>query len=290
MTRSFRLAALLLSAAAVPAAAQRGSDGLLAAERALAESSEREGFAAAMAKGLGAGGALLWPGAPVAVGPAQVASLLGAQRLLDSLHISWQPLLLEMSRDSSFGFTLGVASVVRAGSLTRMGRYIAAWRFDGARWSLAAFVGLGLVPPAATLLPSGFGPLRLPALPAGGPAAHFIAADLGFAKLAADSGASVAFTRWAAPDAVTPGGGLLTRGPEAIGRAVQSPRPSRWEWHPVVAGGSAAGDLGFTVGESVIATEGAPTSHGKYLTIWRRGADGQVRYLTDGGNPRPAAP
>jgi hypothetical protein len=290
MTRSTRLLALLLAGAVPSAAAQRGADNLLAAERALAEISEREGFAAAFARGLAPGGALLWPGAPVAVGAAQVASLLGAQRLLDSLRISWQPLAVEVARDSAFGFTWGVASVVRAGGLTRLGRYIAVWRLDQGRWTLAAFVGLGLTPPAATTLPASFGPARLPALRPSGLAAHFIAADLAFAKLAGDSGASVAFTRWAAPDAITFGGGLLTRGPEAIGRAVGSPRPSHWEWHPVVAGASADGDLGFTVGESIIATEGSPTSHGKYLTLWRRGPSGEVRYLTDGGNARPPAP
>ena len=57
-----------------------------------------------------------------------------------------------------------------------------------------------------------------------------------------------------------------------------------------LAGTAASGDLGFTIGESVIRVEGSPASYGKYLTIWRRLPDGSVRFLTDGGNPRPATP
>lgn len=63
---------------------------------------------------------------------------------------------------------------------------------------------------------------------------------------------------------------------------------------PVTSGASAAGDLGFTVGEAEITgkgPDGAPrTSYPKYLTIWRRQADGSYLYETDSGNARPAPP
>jgi ketosteroid isomerase-like protein len=64
---------------------------------------------------------------------------------------------------------------------------------------------------------------------------------------------------------------------------------AKWEWHPVYSEGSAAGDLGFTVGEATIAVPGASgvTEYkSKYLTIWRRQPDGSIRYIVDGGNDR----
>ena len=134
------------------------------------------------------------------------------------------------------------------------------------------------------------GPLTLPPLPANGPAARFIAADLAFARLAGDSTAALAFERFAAPQAVTLGGGILNNGPKAIRSTLEGGPPSAWSWHPVLAGAAGSGDLGFTVGESVIKVEGSPASYGKYLTIWRRLPDGSVRFLTDGGTARPATP
>jgi hypothetical protein len=117
------------------------------------------------------------------------------------------------------------------------------------------------------------------------PNAAFVDADLAFAHSAKDSGAATAFRKWAAPDAVTFGGaGILLRGPDAISQAVAG--PERWEWHPVVAGGSRSGDLGWTVGEATIAGSDG-VRYSKYLTIWTRDGRGPLRYLLDGGNPRP---
>jgi ketosteroid isomerase-like protein len=46
-----------------------------------------------------------------------------------------------------------------------------------------------------------------------------------------------------------------------------------------------SGDLGCTVGEAQIATL---KRYSKYLTIWRRQADGSWKFVADGGNARPA--
>jgi hypothetical protein len=130
-------------------------------------------------------------------------------------------------------------------------------------------------------------PLTLRPLRATGPAGPFISADLAFAKLAGDSGAAVAFERWAAPDAVmVDGTGLLVRGPRAVGGLVAG--PAAWRWHPVAAGVAESGDLGWTVGEAVIAPPDGARIYSKYLTVWRRLPDGSIRFLTDGGNARPA--
>jgi hypothetical protein len=84
------------------------------------------------------------------------------------------------------------------------------------------------------------------------------------------------------------GGGLLIRGPEAIGRAVAG--PAAWRWHPVAAGTARSGDLGWTVGEAVIAPRSGQPEYSKYLTVWVRQPEKPVKFLLDGGNARPATP
>jgi hypothetical protein len=276
----------LLAGSADLTATQDQTAGLLAAERASSELSRDSGLAVALQHATHSSGLLLWPGAPVVAGEGDLERFVSALPNRDSLGVTWQPLGVELARDSSLGVTWGVA--VATGPLIsaapRVGRYLSVRRRDGRRWTIAAIVFLG-IPTPATSLPPG---LRLSqaAAPPSGPSASFIRADLAFARLAGDSGAQVAFRRWAAPEAVIfGGGGLLTRGPEAIGQAVAG--PAQWRWHPVAAGASRRGDLGWTVGEAVIAREGAEPDYSKYLTVWARLLDGSIRFLYDGGNARP---
>jgi ketosteroid isomerase-like protein len=288
-----RLIALALSLLGGPsiltAQAADPVEGLIRAERSAVEAVVRDGFPRGFYSVLGRNGVLLWPGAPALAGAAAAFQLLQAQPSLDSLRISWQGLGSEVAGDGTLGVTWGVAVAVLPSREARLGRYIAVWQREGDSWKLAAFVPIGLFPAAATRLSPAVAQVRFPPLAPQGGAAPFIAADLAFARLAGDSGAAVAFERFAAPDAVTFGGGGLNRGPAAIGRALRGDR-SRWEWHPILAGAASSGELGWTVGESRIQPEGGAATHGKYLTIWRRLPDGSVRYVTDGGNARPATP
>jgi hypothetical protein len=281
------LSGLLLSSVQ-RVAAQDQRTAMLNAEQATAELSRDSSFAGAILAGIHRDGILLWPGAPVVAGVSDLKRFLAALPS-DSLQLTWQPLGVELAQDSSLGITWGVAvaSTRRSAPASEIGSYISAWRRDGARWTIAALVFAGLRRLPKPVL-SGEIPVSRKAIEMqrNGP---FVAADLAFARLAADSGAAVAFERWAAPDAVTFGDrGLLTRGPKAIGRAVDF--PAVWRWHPVAAGAAGTGDLGWTVGEATIASKDAPLTYSKYLTIWTRRGDGVVRFLTDGGNGRPASP
>jgi hypothetical protein len=267
--------------------AQGERTAVLNAERAMAERSRDSGLAEALLGGIHRDGILLWPGAPVAAGTAEVKLLL-ARLQTEPLQLTWRALGIEVARDSSLAATWGVAvaSAERKRPAPEIGSYIAAWRRDGARWTLAALVFAGLRRLPEPVL-SGEIPLTRRSLSAAGNGGPFVAADLEFARLAGDSGAGVAFERWAAPQAVTFGdGGLLTYGPKAIGGAVDF--PAAWQWHPVAAGGAGSGDLGWTAGEAIIAGKDAAPAHSKYLTIWARSGNGAVRFLTDGGNARPA--
>ena len=188
------------------------------------------------------------------------------------------------------GVTWGVTAAPPSGTGGPViGRYIATWQRDpGSEGSVAALgddVHRSHRRWVGTDAASGL-PLELPPLKASGKVAPFVAADLDFARLAGDSGAGVAFERWAAPDAhMFAGGGILVEGPKAIGKVVSA--PATWSWHPVAAGASDDGSLGWTIGEAVITAADGHSGPSKYLTIWKRQPDGAIRFLTDGGNGRP---
>jgi hypothetical protein len=282
--------AFLLLAVASPLPAQDQRAALLAADRAAARLSSDSGFAAALQAAAHPNAVLLWPGAPVVVGSEELRKLLAALPTRDSLRLTWQPLGLELARDSTLGVTWGVAvaSAPRGATPPRIGRYTTSWRRDDGRWSMAALLVTGMSPVSPAALPAQL-PLTKEPARASGVAGPFVAADLAFARLAGERGAEVAFRQWAAPESFTLGGaGLMTRGPAAIGSAVAG--PEAWRWHPVAAGASRSGDLGWTVGEAVITPRDATPDYGKYLTVWIHGPGNRIRFLTDGGNPRPATP
>lgn len=278
---------------------------LIRTDRATADSSWSAGFRATVAAAAVPDAVLLWPGAPVVRGVPDIGRLLmvvqGVANLVrplaadakpDSLRVTWQPLGAELSSDSTLGATWGVTVAASAGSdAPVIGRYIAAWRREAigtaTTWRLAAIMFTDITsdvtaPRVAEL------PLELPPLKLAGGTEPFVASDLAFARLAGDSGAGIAFERWAAPDAHTfVGGGLLVQGPAAIGRAVSG--SATWKWHPVVAGASVDGSMGWTVGEAVITAADGHSGPSKYLTVWKRQADGSIRFVTDGGNGRPVA-
>jgi hypothetical protein len=259
---------------------------LLAADRAASDLSNDSGLVAALGKSLDPDGVVLWPGAPVVVGVEEAERIMMATSARDTMRLVWQPLGIELARDSTLGVTWGVAVIAPKLTLgaPQIGRYTAMWR-RGGRWTISALLLTG-VKPVVTSPASGIPLSRSPAR-ATGPAGHFVAADLAFARLAADSGAVVAFRTWAAPEAIVSGGsGLLTRGPDAIASGVAG--PAAWRWHPVAAGSSRTGDLGWTAGEAVIKPETGEPSYSKYLTVWIRRPGSPIRFLTDGGNARPA--
>ena len=170
----------------------------LAAERTISEVSQSLGFRQMIRQSLYPEGVVLWPGAPVLVGQADVDRFVAALPA-DSVHLTWKPLGVEIANDSTLGITWGMAINVPqdATSSPQVGSYITAWRRDSGHWTISAMAFSGIRLPAAAL-PSGLD-LSRRALPATGNTASFVAADLAFARLAGDSGAAVAFERWASP-------------------------------------------------------------------------------------------
>lgn len=261
--------------------------GIIALDRALGEAVARRGLASAVGAAMSDSGVIVYPGAPVVVGKTRVRALLTAQRALDSMVIHWAPIGGWLSGDGSFGVTYGWTQLTR-GPESRMSTYLACWRMERGAWRLIGLQLTQVVPPALTTVPAAVGPVELPPVAPTGSAHAMIQADLDFAAMAEAVGAPDAFAHFAAPEAILIGGAGTRRGPAEIRASLALGPPSDWSWFPVVAHSSANGDLGFTVGQAVIRPrDGGPPAYSKYLSVWRRTPGGQMRFLTDAGNPRP---
>lgn len=289
----------LIAIATAPAVAQSPSTPratLLAADQSASRASLRHGFAAAMGEVFANDVALIYDGAPLCTGRSEAIQLLRVQRGLAALRIQWLPLTVLVSDDGALGVTAGVSVIARRGqpadSALQYGEYIRVWRRepDGA-WRIVALVENGLTDPDSLLRPPGW----QPQVPSGiaGPGRPFAAADEAFAQMAIDSGGPKSFGAFAAPDLTTPlAPGNLYAGNAGVVERMQA-RPSGrmiWEWRPLIAGSSTGGELGYTVGESLLKTSSAPDATrypGKYLTVWRRQPDGSIKFSLDSGNGGP---
>ena len=272
-------------------------ESLLKADRALSAAVLNKGMSAAFAEVASPDAILLYDGAPIISGRANVLALLDAQPMLKATRIQWLPLVVTVSSDGSLGAAWGAISVRAADSKSdtalRFGKYISTWRRSPAgEWQLAAYVEMRLSDQNVVIPPNLAQSSPISGNPSSGSGAAFAKADVDFARMAGASGAPAAFAAFAAPDAMTlPGTGEIVVGPAAINaRMLESPAATaKWEWHPVYSEGSAAGDLGFTVGEATIAIpgdKGVTEYKSKYLTVWRRQPDGSIRFIVDGGNDR----
>jgi ketosteroid isomerase-like protein len=279
--------------AGVARAPVRAPEALIAADAALSQASFTKGPLTALLGAFGRDGVLAWPGGPVLVGDSAVANFFGSQPLMNSVQISWQPLRIDLSPDSTLAVIVGVATLDRPATgpvsqMHRIGRYLAAWNRSDTTWRLAAFGFVNLITAGETIWRDVLGPRELPLLKANGAAAAFVAADSAFAADAQALGVAAAFTKWAAPDAMTFAvSGEVNSGPERVG-AVLAGGASHWVWGAVAAGASADGTLGWTIGQATItpANGGAPMKS-KYFTLWRKMPDGSVRFTADGGSTRP---
>lgn len=257
---------------------------LIEADRAASLAMWSSGFTPALRQCSDSNAILLVPDAEIVTTVILVRLDGASEHPVSGVRMSLDPLGLRISNDSSLGVTWGVTMGVRDATHPVTGRYLAVWRHAASGWRIAACAFLGITPPTAVNWREL--PRTVPGTDPDAGAQRFFLADRSFARTAADSGAGYAFRTRAAPDATILGRrGFLIAGPEVIGKAVDG--PSHWTWDPVAGGGSAAGDLGWTVGEALITPAEGPPLKTKYLTVWQVGADGSTRFTLDAGNPRP---
>jgi len=251
----------IVSALLLLTATQSPRERLLAADRA----------ATSLSDVLAADVLFLHPRSPVLRGRA------AARPFADSLRHT--PAFAAVSSDGRFGYTWGGTT-----RDTLQGKYLACWRRDARGWVITAFVHN----PGATGSIDAADPG--PATRGDRGRAEILAADSAFARLSADSGAPAAFVAYVAPDGISlPGGAPIRFGREAIRAAFADwPAGARLDWAPLWGEAAATGDLGCTVGLAEFRPAQGASSYSKYLTVWRRQADGAWKFAADAGNSRPA--
>ena len=114
-----------------------------------------------------------------------------------------------------------------------------------------------------------------------------------FAKDVAERGGT-GFADWFAEDGVALGNGTApVVGRVAIARsAAWSPKEYQLTWTPTDAAMGPSGDMGYTwghfEGRSKDANGNPVTTSGRYITIWRKQADGNWKVVLDAGANEPA--
>ena len=245
---------------------------------------------------LDADAVVLYPRAPFVQGRDRARAAFAAARPADATRAaSWTPSGAAASSDGTMATTWGRVDwrVDSSGTdVPRAASYLAVWvQASPNLWRIAAIDWTGVPPEIDPVNIERSAPVERASL--GAAAGAMWAADVAFAKLAADSGAPAACRVYAAPDAFTfAGPDVYRRGPSEIEAALaRGPAGNAtWEWKPVYARASADGSMGFTIGESSIVmrsqTAPPPVYLGKYLTVWQRQPDGSYRFLTDAGSER----
>ena len=115
-------------------------------------------------------------------------------------------------------------------------------------------------------------------------------AEHAFAGRVAEAGVAQGFREFMDPqDGLSFGGGAPTRGAEAIYRASGGDKPSavRLTWEPEEIFAARAGDMAVSWGRYVLTpNDPAKTATtGRFVTVWRKDANGSWKGLVDIGAP-----
>lgn len=120
--------------------------------------------------------------------------------------------------------------------------------------------------------------------------ADVLQTDREFAAHSREHGPVAAFDHYMAHEATwLPVGAAPVQGRTAIIEAMSEGPAYQLDWSP--AAGEASGDMAYTWGTYTVRftdpERGDITGYGKYLTVWKRQADGNWRWTVDMGNPSP---
>jgi len=169
----------------------------------------------------------------------------------------------------------------------------------------AGSIGLAVVAALVVVPNASFGQMLEPAAPSTAPnpladttvkPGKVLLFDLEarFAKDVAARGGA-AFADWFAEDGVSLGNGAAPHiGKVAIAKSANwSPKDYQLTWTPTDAMMGPSGDMGYTwghyEGHSKDANGNPLTTTGRYITMWRKEADGSWKVVLDAGSNEPAA-
>lgn len=178
--------------------------------------------------------------------------------VLPAPDLSFNLLRTEASSAGDMVYTLGDARWTMGGRPVA-GHFMRIWQYRPEGWRI---VYDQIVPPQAVLT-----------------ADAVVEAERAFARDATTIGWITAQRRHGAPDAV-----VLRPGPVSLSDNLgdrQEDGRRGLDWRPAYAGISRAQDFGFTSGPFFL--NGATQPGGHYFTVWRRQADGSLKWIFDAG-------
>lgn len=237
---------------------------------------------------------MLMPALALIVGRDAVLAAIDSLNAVTNRTMSWRPIRAELSADGSRGYSYGYGRrVARSDTLTSVApiQYLSFWKRDAGTWKLEAWmISAGGADAPATAPPA----CAHPSPPAylahadSGAIATVRAADLDFSARSVKAGAGPAFAEFVAPDGASIGTGAteITCGAEAVAQSLDALGPGVLTWEPRAADAAPSGDLAFTSGDATIHGDHG-LAYSKYLTVWKRSADGTWRFVADGGNSAP---
>ncbi|MCG8435959.1 MAG: DUF4440 domain-containing protein [Gammaproteobacteria bacterium] len=119
-----------------------------------------------------------------------------------------------------------------------------------------------------------------------------LSADREFSKLSEAQGTVAAFMHFLTDDAVLlPHGEAPVKGSDAIYEVLSADSDYILSWEPQDAEVAASGELGYSWGIYRLRAQdsgaGGVVGYGKYLSVWRKQADGEWRVIADIGNQTP---
>ena len=237
---------------------------------------------------------MLMPALPRVVGRAEVLAVIDSLNAVTNRTMSWRAIRAELSSDGTRGYSYGYGRrVARTDTLTSVApiQYLSFWKRDSTAWKLEAWMvsaGGADAPASAPALCAHPGAPEYASRVSDDAISTARSADLDFSARSVKSGAGIAFAEFVAPDGASIGTGSteITCGRDAVAQALHDVAPGVLTWAPVVADAARSGDLAFTSGDATIrGDEGV--AYSKYLTIWKRSANGKWYFVADGGNSAP---
>ncbi|HJU66289.1 MAG TPA: DUF4440 domain-containing protein [Gemmatimonadaceae bacterium] len=270
---------------------------LIQAANALSSAIAGRGLVPALADAFAEDVLFLTPRMPIIRGADAAISFLETSPIAPT-NMRWEVVKANVSSDGTHGYTWALGSLTinfGAGATEGSWVFLTAWRRnESGEWKVASMV-FNLRSATPQTIPAGFGTptnkhrRNFPHSEVPEVSARLLAVDADFAALSVEAGAGIAFERFAAPDAIAIGNGLLVFGPGAIGAAFTFPEGDVLSWTPLFSDAAASGDLGFTVGDGTYHSAQLDQNfYSKYLTIWERQNTGEWRWVADLGNSRPA--
>ncbi len=242
---------------------------------------------------------MLMPALPLIESRTRSVEIIDSLNAVSGRTMSWRPIRAELSADGTRGYSYGYGRrVAGTDTLTSVApiQYLSFWRREGGAWKLAAWMisaGGADAPPGAPAACAHPAPPEYVTTAGSAAAVSAREADLEFSAISNKSGAGPAFAAFVAEDGASIGTGAneIACGRGKVAAGVQPLGPGALIWAPRLADAAPSGDLAFTSGVATIREE-RKVSYSKYLTIWKRRADGSWRVVADGGNsaPPPAPP